>query len=79
MTMAYQVSRPPERLSSLASLPSARRFLILAIAFPASNKRVVGLIHGGDLTERDILRVLSLYRQGRLDLNSQIGARIQME
>jgi Zn-dependent alcohol dehydrogenase len=52
---------------------------IPAIGFPGSKKRIVGSIYGGGVPERDILRVLSLYQQGRLDLDSQIGARIPLE
>jgi Zn-dependent alcohol dehydrogenase len=79
MTMAYDMTRPAGTVVIVGIAAIGATLAIPAIGFPGSKKRIVGSIYGGGVPERDILRVLSLYRQGRLDLDSQIGARIPLE
>jgi len=79
MTMAYEMTRPAGTVVIVGIAAVGATFSIPAIGFPGSKKRVVGSIYGGGVPERDIQRVLSLYRQGRLDLDSQIGARIGLD
>lgn len=79
MTMAYDMTRPAGTVVIVGIAAAGASLSIPAIGFPGSKKRIVGSIYGGGVPERDILRVLSLYQQGRLDLDSQIGARIQLE
>jgi Zn-dependent alcohol dehydrogenase len=79
MTMAYEMTRPAGTVVIVGIAAVGASLAIPAIGFPGSKKRIVGSIYGGGVPERDILRVLSLYRQGRLDLDSQIGARIPLE
>jgi Zn-dependent alcohol dehydrogenase len=79
MSMAYEVTRPAGTVVIVGIAAVGATLSIPAIGFPGSKKRIVGSIYGGGVPERDILRVLSLYRQGRLDLESQIGARIPLE
>ncbi len=59
--------------------PVGTDLAIPAIGFPGSKKRLVGSIYGGGVPERDIGRILGLYLGGRLELESQIGARIPLE
>lgn len=79
MSMAYEMTRPAGAVVIVGIAAVGANLSIPAIGFPGSKKRIVGSIYGGGVPERDIVRVLSLYRQGRLDLDSQIGARIPLE
>jgi len=76
MSLAYEVTRPAGRVVIVGIAPLGTQFAIPAIGFPGSKKHIIGSIYGGGVPERDITRILGLYRQGRLDLDSQIGRRI---
>jgi Zn-dependent alcohol dehydrogenase len=78
MSMAYDITRPAGTVVIVGIAPVGAQFTIPAIGFPGSKKRIVGSIYGGGVPERDIGRILSLYRQGRLDLDAQIGKRIAL-
>jgi Zn-dependent alcohol dehydrogenase len=79
MTMAYDITRPAGTVVIVGIAPVGAQFSIPAIGFPGSKKRIVGSIYGGGVPERDINRILSLYRQDRLDLDAQIGSRIRLD
>ncbi len=79
MTMAYDITRPAGTVVIVGIAPVGTQLSIPAIGFPGSKKRIIGSIYGGGVPERDIDRILSLYRQGRLDLERQIGKRIQLQ
>jgi len=79
MSLAYDITRPAGTVVIVGIAPTGTQLVIPAIGFPGSKKRIVGSIYGGGVPERDIGRILSLYRQGRLDLDSQIGQRIDLD
>lgn len=79
MTMAYDITRPAGAVVIVGIAPVGAQFSIPAIGFPGSKKRIVGSIYGGGVPERDINRILSLYRQDRLDLDAQIGSLIGLD
>lgn len=79
MRMAYDITRPAGTVVIVGIAPTGAELAIPAIGFPGSKKRIVGSIYGGGVPERDINRILSLYRSGRLDLDAQIGRRIPLE
>lgn len=78
MTLAYDITRPAGTVVIVGIAPVGAQFAIPAIGLPGSKKHIVGSIYGGGVPERDIGRILSLYRQGRLDLDRQIGRRITL-
>ena len=79
MRLAYEITRPAGRVVIVGIAPLGTEFAIPAIGFPGSKKHIIGSIYGGGVPERDIARVLSLYRDGRLDLAAQIGRHIPLE
>lgn len=79
MAAAYQVTRPAGQVVIVGIAPKGSLLSVPAIGFPGSKKRLIGSIYGGGVPEADILRILALYRQGRLNLDAQIGARIPLE
>jgi len=78
MSMAYAMTRPAGNVVIVGIAPAGTDLAIPAIGFPGSKKRLIGSIYGGGVPERDITRILSLYRAGRLDLDAQIGERIPL-
>ncbi len=76
MTLAYLMTRPAGSVVIIGIAPVGTNLAIPAIGFPGSKKRLIGSIYGGGIPERDMQRILSLYRSGRLDLERQIGKRI---
>jgi hypothetical protein len=84
-TLPLNRQPPDDPFFPLPPLSPLRLFLpfpllpIPAIGFPGSKKKLVGSIYGGGVPERDIGRILSLYRKGRLDLDRQIGKRIALD
>lgn len=79
MRLAYEITRPAGRVVIVGIAPLGTEFAIPAIGFPGSKKHIIGSIYGGGVPERDIARVLSLYREGRLDLAAQIGRHLPLE
>lgn len=79
MTMAYDITRPAGKVVIVGIAPVGTQLSIPAIGFPGSKKRIIGSIYGGGVPERDIGRILSLYQQGRLELDRQIGKRIALQ
>jgi len=79
MTMAYDITRPAGTVVIVGIAPVGTQLSIPAIGFPGSKKRIIGSIYGGGVPERDIGRILSLYQQGRLELDRQIGKRIALQ
>ena len=79
MSAAYAMTRPAGTVVIVGIAPKGTDLTIPAIGFPGSKKRLIGSIYGGGVPERDIIRILSLYRLGRLRLDHQIGARIALE
>lgn len=78
MNNAYALTRPAGSIVVVGIAPLGADLAIPAIGFPGSKKRLIGSIYGGGVPERDITRILSLYRSGRLRLDAQIGARIPL-
>ena len=78
MRNAYDATRPAGSVVIVGIAAAGSDFAIPAIGFPGSKKRIVGSIYGGGVPERDIGRILSLYRTGQLDLDRQIGRRIRL-
>ena len=76
MSMAYEIARPAGTVVIVGIAPLGAALSVPAISFPGSKKRLIGSIYGGGVPERDIERILSLYRSGRLLLDRQIGRRI---
>lgn len=79
MAQAYAMTRPAGRLVIVGIAAKAAEFAIPAIGFPGSKKRIIGSIYGGGVPERDIARILELYRAGKLALDAQIGARLPLD
>ena len=79
MRNAYAMTRPAGSVVIVGIAPVGTDLAIPAIGFPGSKKRLIGSIYGGGVPERDITKILSLYRSGRLELDAQIGARIGLE
>lgn len=79
MATAYDVTRPAGHVVIVGIAAKGAALSIPAIGFPGSKKRLIGSIYGGGVPESDILRILALFSQGRLNLNAQIGARIPLE
>jgi Zn-dependent alcohol dehydrogenase len=79
MTMSYELTRPAGTVVVVGIAPVGSALSIPAIGFPGSKKRIIGSIYGGGVPERDIQRVLALYRTGRLDLDRQIGQQVSLE
>ncbi len=73
MTMSYEMTRPGGTVVIVGIAPAGSALAIPAIGFPGSKKRIIGSIYGGGVPERDIQRVLSLYKSGRLPLARQVG------
>lgn len=78
MSAAYALTRPAGTVVIVGIAPKGTDLTIPAIGFPGSKKRLIGSIYGGGIPESDITRILSLYRAGRLNLDTQIGARIPL-
>jgi Zn-dependent alcohol dehydrogenase len=76
MTSAYAMTRPAGSVVIVGIAPAGTELSIPALGFPGSKKHIIGSIYGGGVPERDITRILGLYRAGRLQLDQQIGARI---
>lgn len=76
MASAYAMTRPAGSVVIVGIAPAGTELSIPAIGFPGSKKHIIGSIYGGGVPERDITRILGLYRAGRLQLDQQIGARI---
>jgi Zn-dependent alcohol dehydrogenase len=79
MAAAYQLTRPAGHVVIVGIAPKGVDLAIPAIGFPGSKKRLIGSIYGGGVPERDIVRILALYRQGRMNLDPQIGTRIALD
>lgn len=79
MTSAYAMTRPAGSVVIVGIAPVGSDLAIPAIGFPGSKKRIIGSIYGGGVPERDITKILSLYRSGKLSLDRQIGERIGLE
>lgn len=79
MVAGYQMTRPAGHVVIVGIAPKGAELSIPAIGFPGSKKRLIGSIYGGGVPEQDILRILGLYRQGRMKLDAQIGARIPLD
>ncbi|KKB08035.1 Zn-dependent alcohol dehydrogenase [Devosia chinhatensis] len=76
MSAAYAMTRPAGNVVIVGIAPKGTDLAVPAIGFPGSKKRIIGSIYGGGVPERDITKILALYRAGRLALDSQIGKRI---
>lgn len=79
MRNAYAMTRPAGSVVIVGIAPVGADLAIPAIGFPGSKKHLIGSIYGGGVPERDITKILSLYRSGRMQLDSQIGARIGLD
>jgi len=79
MASAYAMTRPAGSVVIVGIAPAGKDFAIPAISLPGSKKRIMGSIYGGGVPEQDIRRILSLYADGRLPLDQQIGATIPLE
>ncbi|MFC3182867.1 Zn-dependent alcohol dehydrogenase [Cypionkella sinensis] len=78
IAQAYHLTRPAGHVVIVGIAPKEADLALPAIGFPGSKKRLIGSIYGGGIPERDIHRILDLYRKGRLKLDAQIGARIAL-
>ena len=79
LEMGYDVLRAGGGMVVVGIAGFGEKFSIAASTLPNTQKRVIGSNYGGGVPEQDIQRILSLYRSGRLDLDSQIGKRIELE
>lgn len=79
MIMAYEMTRPAGSIVIIGIAPVGTSLSVPAIGFPGSKKRLIGSIYGGGVPEQDIHRILALYRSGRLQLDQQIGRRVQLD
>jgi Zn-dependent alcohol dehydrogenase len=79
LTMAYNLVRPGGTLVVVGIAAFGEQFSVTASTLPNSQRKIIGSNYGGGVPEEDIQRILSLYRKGRFDIDSQIGARIGLE
>ena len=78
MRLAYEATRPAGNVVIVGIAPQGVEFAFPATGFPGSKKRIIGSIYGGGVPADDIARIFSLYGEGRLALDEQIGARIPL-
>ena len=79
MRLAYEATRPAGRIVIAGIAPQGAELAVPATGFPGSKKRIVGSIYGGGVPRADMTAIFALYREGRLQLDHQIGARIGLD
>ncbi|MFT5506245.1 MAG: Zn-dependent alcohol dehydrogenase [Gammaproteobacteria bacterium] len=77
---AYHSARAAGTIVSVGQAPKGVDFIIRsARSFPAEQKRIIGSYYGGGTPERDFIRLLGLYKSGKLDLDRMIGKTVPLE
>ena len=76
MRLAYEATRPAGRIVIAGIAPQGAELSIPATSFPGSKRQIIGSIYGGGVPQSDMARIFGLYREGRLDLDRQVGARV---
>lgn len=79
MRLGYDALRPAGTLVVVGIAPQGAMLAIPATGFPGSKKRIVGSIYGGGVPADDMARIFALHAAGRLALERQIGARIELD
>lgn len=79
LNMGYELLRSGGIMVVVGIAGFGEEMRIAASTLPNTQKKVVGSNYGGGVPEEDIKRILSLYRSGKLDLDSQVGKRIRLE
>lgn len=75
----YNAIRPGGVMVVVGQAPRGDTFTIPAArAFPALQKRIIGSYYGGGIPEQDFLRILDLYRIGKLELDQMVGATVPL-
>ena len=75
----YNAIRSGGKLVVVGQAPRGEVFTIPAArAFPAVQKRILGSYYGGGIPEQDFLRILDLYRVGKLELDAMVGQTVPL-
>ena len=79
LVSAYSSLRAGGKMVSVGIAASDSEFIISAASIPNSQRHIIGSSYGGANPEKDIRRILALYRAGKYDLDNQIGQQIALD